>query len=196
MFKFFTNPEEKRQQNEEAFRVLFDLFHERVYQTAFYMTKDAHLAQDVLQETFIKAFRHIGSVTDGSKMGAWLSVIATNTAIDVLRKQNRWNGIPTDDVILLKEIDDPLENSVEAEIERQFDKTHLQRHLALLKPEYRQVLLLKYDHGLKYEEIAELLDTTVGTVKSKVHRAKRQLKAYLLQSEESGAETRKEGDAQ
>jgi len=191
--KWFTK-QARKQKDEEVFRILFDMFYERVYQTAYYMTRDPYLAQDVVQETFIKAFRHLGSVTDGRKMGAWLAVIAGNTAIDLLRKRNRWNGIPTDDVILLREADKRESDlPVEAEVLRRCETEELGRLLDRLKPEYRQVLYLRYFEGLKYEEISELLQTSVGTIKSKVHRAKQQLKGHLLQDQELEARIVKDG---
>lgn len=180
----------RKQIDEEVFRIVFDMFYERVYQTAYYMTRDPYLAQDVVQETFIKAFRGLDSVTDARKMGAWLAVIASNTAIDLMRKRNRWNGIPTEDVLLFREADKrEADLPVEAEVLRRCETEELVRLLDRLKPEYWQVLYLRYFEGLKYEEISGLLQISVGTIKSMVHRAKQQLKGHLLHSRkfETGA---------
>jgi RNA polymerase sigma factor (sigma-70 family) len=166
--------------NQEAFRVLFDMFYDRVYRTAYYITKDRFLAQDVLQETFLKAFRNIEDVTDGSKLGAWLTVIATNTAIDSMRKRSRWNGIPTDDVILLNKLNrDNVANSVETQVDIRIEKEQIMLEMKKLTPENRQILLLKYEQELKDEEIAVLLGLNVGTIKSRVHRAKNYLRKIL-----------------
>lgn len=163
---------------------MFDMFHERVFRAAYYITRDRHLAQDVLQETFVKAYKHMDRVKEGEKIGAWLTVIATNTAIDHMRKRKVWNGMPTEDVILLQALEqDEVASSVEQEVEREFEKEQLRRQMEYLKPEYRQVLLLKYHQGLRDDESAELLGVTVGTVKSRVHRAKHQLKKLLVLAE-------------
>lgn len=168
---------------DNSFRQLFDTYYDRVYKTAFYVTKDRFLAQDALQDTFIKAFRHQSEITDPAKMGAWLSVIATHTAIDLLRKRNRWNGIPTEDVYLYNETAmSEAASSVEEEVLTILQKERLDAHMTHLKPDYRQVLVLKYNEGLKDEEIAGMLRLNLGTVKSRIHRAKNQLK-QLLQRE-------------
>lgn len=185
--KFFTR---NNIQDDEAFRVIFEMFYDRVYQTAYYITKDRYLAQDVLQDTFLKAFRNMKDVQDGTKTGAWLSVIATHTAIDLLRKRNRWNGIPTDDVILLNMINPSHEavHSTELELEKSFHKEQVNRQIMKLKPDYRQVILLKYHHGLKDAEIANMLGMSVGTIKSRIHRAKIQIKSLLLLDDQDGSE--------
>ncbi|KXG43750.1 RNA polymerase sigma factor [Tepidibacillus decaturensis] len=67
-------------------RVIFEMFYHRVYNTAYFIIQDRHLAQDVVQETFFKAFQNMHKVEDGHKLGAWLGTIATRTAIDFLRK--------------------------------------------------------------------------------------------------------------
>lgn len=186
----------KPQTDTEAFRIIYDMFYDRVYQTAYYITKDIYLAQDVLQDTFFKAFKHLDEVKDGSRMGAWLSVIATRTAIDLLRKNNRWNGIPTDDVLLEDTLSDQEEmtSSTELEVERLFRKDQVREQIAKLKLDYREVILLKYDHGLRDEEIASLLKTSVGTIKSRIYRAKQRIKKLILHDEHEVS--RKAGDVQ
>jgi RNA polymerase sigma factor (sigma-70 family) len=172
-----------RKKDDQARRILYEMFYDRVYRTAYYITKDPYLAQDVLQETFIKAFRNMNDITDGAKVGAWLSKIAARTAIDILRKKKRWNGTPTEDVYIEKGlISQAISNSVEKEIEEAWIKENLWRIIDKLPPMYRAVIVLKYIEELKDEEIAQTLDIKVGTIKSRLHRAKHQLKPLLRNS--------------
>lgn len=173
-------------QAEEAFRVIYDLFHERVHWIAYHMTRDLHLSQDILQETFIKAFRRIEDVVDGKKMGAWLSVIATNTAIDYLRKRNRRNEFPDQDVIV--NIDDPQQYApdIAKEVELRLEIEHVRNEIEKLDLEYKQALLLRYFVGLSYMEMAEMIGVNEGTIKSRVHRAKQRLKRNLQEQASLG----------
>jgi RNA polymerase sigma-70 factor (ECF subfamily) len=174
--KFFSK--QKRKPN-EAFRILYDMFYERVYKSAYFITRDPYLAQDAVQETFIKAFRNINDIEDGGKMGAWLSTIATRTSIDLMRKQKRWNGTPTEDVILETGILKEEGTSIEEEYEFVWLKERITEIITELKPEYREVLLLKFQHGLKDEEIAQLLGEKIGTIKSRIHRGRQRLKTVI-----------------
>jgi RNA polymerase sigma factor (sigma-70 family) len=142
----------RKEQDSE--RVLFEMFYNRVYRTAYMITNDHYLAQDVVQETFEKAFNRLDSLKDVEKTGAWLGAIATSTAKDMLRKKIRWNDVATEDVYIEKEIT-KTENSalVENEIEAEFTKQTIRKHISTLKLEYRQVIILKYIHELKDEEI-------------------------------------------
>ncbi len=172
----------------EAFQTLFNTYYERVFEVAYYMTKDRHLAQDVLQEAFMKAYNHLDDLQDIKKTGSWLSVVTTNTAIDLLRKRKRWNGIPTDDVILLNQMQPYEENN--SEVENQVIQTllieQIQAQFGNLSPEHRQAILLKYYHGLKDDEIAKLTGSTAGTIKSRLHRAKKKIHSLLLAHEQRG----------
>jgi RNA polymerase sigma factor (sigma-70 family) len=174
-----------RKQDDEAIRILYEMFYQRVYRTAYYITKDHHLAQDILQETFIKAFNHMDQLEDGENVGAWLTTITSRTAIDYLRKQKRWNDMPADNVLLEKEtaITLIISSSVKTEMEEGWLKEDLQCMIDKLSPNYRAVIILKYIHEFKDQEIAEILNESIGTVKSRIHRAKHKLKSLVLGSD-------------
>lgn len=173
-----------RKKDDDAKRILFEMFHEQVRRKAYYITKDHYLAQDILQETFIKAFNNMGQLKDGGNVGAWLTTIATRTAIDFIRKQERWNDIPIENVFIEKEtISQLLSCTVEAEVEQKWLKENLRCIIDELPPNFRAVIILKYIHELKDQEIAEILDENVGTVKSRIHRAKDKLKSLVLRSD-------------
>lgn len=173
----------KNQKNKEKYRTIFNLFYDRVYRTAYYFTKDRHLAQDVLQETFVKAFRNLDHVEDEEKIGAWLTTIASRTAIDEIRKQKRWNGIPTENIIMENQyFMEEVAPSLESQVEEREIKEQIRFHIQRLSEHDQLILFLKYINECKDEEIAELLDIKVGTVKSRLHRAKNKLKVLLTES--------------
>ncbi|MBS4208914.1 RNA polymerase sigma factor [Bacillus sp. FJAT-50079] len=167
-----------RRKDEESERVIFEMFYERVYYTAYYILKDRELAQDVVQETFVKAFAHMDTVKDGEKLGAWLAAIASRTAIDYVRKIKRWNEIVTEDVIINEQIIEQA-STVESIVEERALKELLLKEIDELKPDHKQVLILKYLYDMKYEEIAQALDLNIATVKSRTHRAKLKLREAL-----------------
>ena len=162
-------------------RVIFEMFYQRVYYTAYYIVQDRELAQDIVQETFLKAFQNMHTVKDGEKLGAWLAAIATRTAIDYLRKIKKWNDVATEDHIIdehLSKLED-YHSTVETIVEKKFLKNILLQEIDELKPEHKQVLILAYLHDMRYEEIAEALDIKVTMVKTRIHRAKLKLREAL-----------------
>ncbi|MFD2045538.1 RNA polymerase sigma factor [Ornithinibacillus salinisoli] len=160
-------------------KTLFEMFYDRIFRTALYIVKDEHLAQDVVQETFVKAFRKINTVKDGDKVGAWLGSIATRTSIDILRK--RRNYLPLDNVNIDERVSNGVENfPVENIVEEKLLKELLQKNIRILEPsEYREIILLKYEYELKDREIAEVLGICTNTVKTRLRRARLKLKTIL-----------------
>src|SRR5699024_218700 len=151
-------------------QILFEMFYGRVYRTAYMIVKDHHLAQDVVQETFAKAFNQLHRLKDPEKTGAWLGTIATTTAIDMIRKRNRWIDVVTEDVYVEWELSSHRSNSVEAEVERAFLIKSIRSHIFMLNENHKQVMILKYIHDMTDAEIAEELGIKIGTVKSRIFR--------------------------
>jgi RNA polymerase sigma factor (sigma-70 family) len=121
--------------DKQSERVLFEMFHNRVYRTAYMITNDHYLAQDVVQETFEKAFKGLDKLKDPEKTGAWLGSIATTTAMDLMRKKKRWNDVTTEDVYIEKEIAKIEPGSlVEEEVEGEFLRKRIHIHISKLKP--------------------------------------------------------------
>lgn len=167
-------------------KAFFEMYYQKVYQTAYFIVKDQYLAQDITQETFLKAFQSMDTLQDQKKMGAWLATIATRTAIDFIRMQKNRNDIPTEDVYIDVEIArKQISSSVEEVVEKNILKNAIRKNIAELKPpEYREVLLLKYEYELRDEEIAKHLGVSVGAVKSRLHRARKRLKTVLSNQKE------------
>ncbi|WP_058305917.1 RNA polymerase sigma factor [Gracilibacillus massiliensis] len=173
MFKKFFK---KTEPTEEEFRLVYDMFYSRVYRDVYFITKDTHLAQDALQETFVKAYKHMHNLEDKGRMGAWLSTIATRTAIDILRKRKGSNEFLTDDITVQERHAQVKDPDVSFLVESKFVKEEIIEVLHEMKVEYREVLLLRYIHELSIKEIAVNLDLTEGTVKTRLHRARNAMK--------------------
>jgi len=180
----FKKNTKKAELSEQEFRLIYDLFYDRVYRDAYFVIKDRYLAQDIVQDTFVKAYKHISNLESREKLGAWLSTIATRTAIDLIRKQNTWNGIPTEDLALDNmHSKQEIASSVEMIVEDGLIQEALIVKISELKPEYREVIVLKYIHELKDKEIAQWTDLKEGTVKSRIHRAKKEIRILIQQDE-------------
>ena len=167
-----------------AFEKLVLEYEKSVYAITQRMTGNAEDAADMTQETFIKAYNSLSSFRGDSKFSVWLYRIATNVCLDFLRSRSRK---PT--VSLSVEDDDGEEveldiadesQSPERLLERGLTRDAVRRGLDALSPEYRQILLLREIQGLSYEEIADALTLEVGTVKSRIFRARKRLCAFLL----------------
>ncbi|MGG7621540.1 RNA polymerase sigma factor [Bacillus coreaensis] len=171
------------QKDEVSEKIVFEMYYQRVYNTVYYYLHDRELTQDVVQETFLKAFMKLHTIDDFEKFGAWLVTIASCTAVDFLRKINRWNDIASEDIV----IDEQYRKSTcnVSEVETIVEENHL-RGLLLqkideLSSEHKTVLTLKYLHDFRYEEIGESLKIKPGTVKTRIYRAKQRMRELLEQ---------------
>ena len=149
----------------------------RVYRLAYRLTGNQHDAEDLTQETFIRVFRSLSSYTPGTFEG-WLHRITTNLFLDQVRRRRRIRMEPLgDDARLLA---GPIGLGSP---ERGFEHANLdgdvQRALDALSPEFRAAVVLCDIEGLSYEEIAATLGIKLGTVRSRIHRARAQLREQL-----------------
>ena len=173
--------EHAAQGNYAAFEELARRYHERVYRLAFGMTKSSSDAEEVVQETFLNVFRHLGSFKRESAPGSWIYRIAVNAALMRLRTRRRKPLLSLDDPGTpngnagahepfwsasgwARQPDDALISSeLGAQVEEAMDK---------LPEKYRLVLLLRDVEGHSNEDVAHSLGLTVPTVKSRLHRAR------------------------
>ena len=170
----------------EAFRLLVERYQRQVHGLLVRMVRDPALAEDLAQETLIKAYRAIASFDRSRKFSSWLFKIAHNTAIDHLRR-NRPSTVPLetpegdrlDPLALLAE---PENRSPEARARGRDLAEALQDALMALRPDYREAVLLRFQQGLAYEEIADILELPLGTVKTHLHRARKQMAAALREA--------------
>jgi RNA polymerase sigma-70 factor (ECF subfamily) len=179
-----------RRGDDAAFGTLVRRYERELYGYLCRYLSDPHLADDVFQNTFLQLFIKVGQFEAGRSVRPWLYAIATNQAIDAMRKQGRHPTVSLDcqsvhsaegEVHSLGELleGDSLGPDAVTELEDRRARTRL---CVDRLPEFlRQVVLLAYFQSLKYREIAEILDIPVGTVKSRLHTALNKLQEFSEQ---------------
>ncbi len=161
------------------FSELYRLFYKRLFYISYSITRDMHIAEDVVQETFIKAIKKVEKIEDESKIGAWLSVIATRTAIDFVRRERKKKPVLMEKE-MLECLGKEMGQNVEEEVETRILKEQVQSAIMKLRLVYQDVLLLKIGKDLKENEIADMLNLKQSTVKTRLHRARKELKIMFL----------------
>ena len=148
----------------------------RVYRLAYRLTGNTHDAEDLTQEVFVRVFRSLAGYTPGTFEG-WLHRITTNLFLDMARRRQptRFEGLGEETEARL---DGGEPTPAQAFDERHFDDD-IQAALKALAPEYRAAVILCDIEGLSYEEIAATLGIKLGTVRSRIHRGRAQLRAAL-----------------
>ena len=172
---------------EGAFRELLGRYERPVFSLIYRMVRDRTLAEDLAQEAFIRAFNAIGSYNTSYKFSNWIFKIANNHTIDHLRKRRietvSIHGSPhatTPDQVSQTRLDlqstdeDPHELIEHRELGGQIEEA-----IGELREEYRTVILLRHVEGYAYDEIAEIMELPLGTVKTYLHRARNELKNKL-----------------
>ena len=167
-----------------AFGELICRYQDRLYNTVFRLLDNAEDARDVVQEAFLNAYQSLDSFKGDSLFFTWLYRIAFNTAISFKRKQRvtlRLQG--GEDSAQIDPLDESEGNQPGFALERAEEERRIQRALNRLSPEHRAVLVMKDIEGQKYEVIADVLQVPIGTVRSRIHRARLELRELLLQEE-------------
>jgi RNA polymerase sigma-70 factor (ECF subfamily) len=172
-----------QQGNQEAFAKLVTRHQRYVYNLAYRLLRDTDEAEDLAQEAFLRAWRGLGGFRGEAKFTTWLYRVVTNLCY------NRLNGlrrqlvdVNADDVDLLASPSDKDPPVVAEAAER---RAFLHRQIAALPDKYQLVITLFYLQGFSYQEIAQVLDLPLGTVKTHLYRARERLKQQLQASEET-----------
>lgn len=167
-----------------AYEILVREYEKNVYNLALRMTGNSEDAYDMSQEAFIKAYNSLSSFRGDSKFSVWLYRIVSNVCLDFLRSRNRKATVSLsveNDEGEETELDIADEaSSPQALLDRSLTRDAVRRGLQALPPDHREILLLREIQGLSYDEIAETLDLEVGTVKSRIFRARKKLCAFLI----------------
>lgn len=173
-----------RKGDDHAFEELVRTYEKKVYHLALRMCGNQEDAYEVAQEAFLSAWRGMKFFRGDSSFSTWLYRLTSNAAIDFMRRERRQNApenLSLDDEETYAEPADtapsPHQQAEKAEL-----RQALIDGLRTLSAEHRQVLLLRELQGLTYEEIAQSLELDLGTVKSRIARAREKLRKYLISS--------------
>jgi RNA polymerase sigma-70 factor (ECF subfamily) len=171
-----------REGDTQAFGVLVRRYQDRLYPTLARMTGSADDALDLLQDAFLKAYRKLGDFHGDSSFYTWIYRIAVNLALSERRKpahRRRWVGLDRRGPDAIDPPDDPSRTDPGRSLDQDERDQLIQKALDRLSPDYRTIVVMKDIDGLRYEEIAETLSIPVGTVRSRLHRARGELRDLL-----------------
>lgn len=163
---------------EEAFRKLYEIHREQIYRLAYRYTKSQHDAEDIMQETFIKAFKNIKSFQfkNGSTFSSWLCRICINHSISFLRKQKRKSLLSFSDLMNEPTSERPLP---EGETQTIQILKFVQKAIKKLTPKQQIIFDLRHAQHKKIKEIAEFLDCSESNIKTQLFRSVAKLKREL-----------------
>jgi RNA polymerase sigma-70 factor (ECF subfamily) len=180
--------------DERAARELVERFERPVFSLVYRMVRDRELAEDLTQEVFVRTFNNLRRYDRSYKFSSWLFKIAYNLTVDHLRKKRvktiSMHGSPDAVTAERQEATSlTLESGEEAPdevLEARELAGALEEAIAKLRPEYRTAILLRHVEDRPYEEIADIMDVPLGTVKTYIFRARRELRDLLDQVREQG----------
>lgn len=165
--------------NQKAFEALLNKYRNLVYHVMYKMVNNSQEAEDLTQEAFIKAFRALSSFNEEFAFSTWLMKIATNNCIDYLRKK-KLKVFSIDEPVKYK--DEELqfelpdnEPSPEKQMLAEERTKYINNAINSLPPRYRHVIVLRHKEEKSYEEISEILNLPLGTVKARIFRAREML---------------------
>jgi RNA polymerase sigma-70 factor (ECF subfamily) len=168
-----------------AYGVLVRRYQDRLFNTVYRLLDSPEDAQDVVQESFISAYQSLASFKGDSQFFTWLYRIAMNAAISLRRRKRATVSLDTGSKhdIVIDPLDQSRDNQPGDAMERREEESKLQSALSRLSAEHRTVIVLKDIDDMRYEDIAEVLDVPIGTVRSRLHRARLELRELLEKDE-------------
>jgi RNA polymerase sigma-70 factor (ECF subfamily) len=159
----------------KAFEVLVNTYKERLYWHIRRIVLNHDDTDDVLQNTFIKVYKNIGDFNGDSKLYSWMYRIATNEALTFLKKKSKKLRISD------TELQDKMIDNLQADVYFEGDEIQLklQKAVAILPEKQKLIFNMKYFEEMKYEEISDILDTSVGGLKASYHLAVKKVESFL-----------------
>jgi RNA polymerase sigma factor (sigma-70 family) len=157
---------------------LFERYNRRIFNFLARMTMDRELAEDLTQNVFLRIIKYRNSYREGARFQSWIYQVARNVFSDHYQAhKNKFS-----DFVDVEKVSDYLQDSEETEALDEREKL-LQRSMALLSEEQRELLVLTRFQHMKYEDVAVIMDTTVSNIKVKVHRAIAKLREHYFELE-------------
>ncbi len=156
----------------EAFEYILSYYEKSIYNYCLRILRNVDDAKDVTQQTFIKIYNNHKKIDPDKNIKTWVFTIATNTAYDSIRSKKSKNEVSLEDSF--ETIDTGQSYYIEEGIVSDVEKA-----LESINPDYRKVLLLFYQQGFGYQEIADIMNIPLNTIKTYISRGKEQVKEYL-----------------
>jgi len=163
-----------RQGDREAFRALFEAHKDKIYSIALRFSGDSAAAMDIAQETFLKLFSSIREFRGDASFDTWVYRLVVNSCFDHRRKTRRLIPLVDDFLGTLRASADALADMLRSELQER-----VRAAVERLSPDLRMAIVLRYTQGLSYEEIAEVMGCSPGTVASRLNRAHKALERRL-----------------
>lgn len=176
-----------------AFEELVLQHEKNVYNLAFRMMNHSEDARDISQEVFLKAYKNIGNFDERAAFSTWLYRITHNTCIDEMRRRKGKQSfsleeeLENEDGVMQRQIAD-AGSTPEEQLLKKEQKSEILQALDTLTEEHKMAVILRDVKGLSYEEIAEILELSLGTVKSRISRGRNQCKQEILKIRERKSE--------
>lgn len=159
----------------QAFCVLIDHYEKKIYNIAYKFMRNEHDAQDAAQDAIIKMYTNIKKFSFQAAFSTWMYRVTANTCLDLLRKKKPDTGIDEYERYAVSKDGNPDAVTLNKEL-----GNNIKKAIQLLPEKYIPIIILKDIEGLKYEEIAQILGISVGTVKSRISRAREKLRDILI----------------
>ncbi len=162
-----------KENNEKAQLTLYNQYYRAMFNVSYRIVGDSHLAEDVMQESFLKAFTKLDSFIGNVTFGSWLKKIVINTSINELKKLNKYQFDSLDEKIEVVDFNEELENYSELKVES------VLKTIQSLKSNYKIILTLYFIEGYDLEEITGILNITNENCRTMMSRAKESLRKKL-----------------
>ena len=173
---------------ETAFIELVDRYKNRLLNFVYRFVGDRDEAEDIVQDTFLKVYKNRHAYREVAKFSTWIYTIAGNLARSELRKRRRHKTYTMSQIGLEDREFDPPDTDIgpETQVTGRFEELEIQRAIRQLPDQFRTIIILRDIQELSYEEISKILDIPMGTVKSRVNRARLKMQELLKHLKENG----------
>ncbi len=169
----------------ESFEILIENYQKYAFNIAYQMMKNYDDASDITQEAFIKVFKYIKNFKMDATFSTWLYRIVINTCKDEFKKRKKIETISIDEEDSYKEVKDDSKTPDEI-LESMEIRSKIDKAINSLSPNYKEIIVLRDVNELSYKEISETLDVPIGTIKSRISRARIELRNLIRKEDEDG----------